>query len=221
MATSTIVQRTRENQVVKTYNITTNNVSDGMTYDGEFFWLCSAAGTLTQVDLPSATVVREFTGITSGGAGIIGLAFDGNTFWPVYDKFTYGIGAVTPEGVQLLPVGGITTYILQGVAMDGEYILVHGVDPFGGGGSTLHQVDHSSGGFLIVKSYTLAAQHNGLVCDGEFLICGVTGAAFSRDLYFYTREGNLVKTAGGEATNGTEKYGMAFDGEFIYTLLSS
>lgn len=219
MATTIIYQRTRENQVVKFDVITTANVCTGLEYDGHFLWLCDGANFI-QCSVNPIVQVRT-TALTGGIPAVDEICFDGEFFWGAMNA-NNGIGRFTREGQLQNPVGGITAASLEGICFDGEYHWAHYFDALGTGGSVIVQVEHQqpSGVFYVVRSFGVPPRLQGLVFDGEFLIGKTISGGLTRDLWYFDRgTGATVKTVVGEPSGG-DQFGLAFDGEYLYTMLS-
>ena len=215
MATTTISQRDRPRTLVKAYTYTTNQIITGLTFDGHYLWGAGGA-TLAQLDISSnVAVVKEVTGLTKN---IIDLAFDGEKFGVILDKDPtfFSFCLVDKAGNLLIPQQGLWGIGVapNGIAYDGHYYWVlDSASP-----SILYQIDVLPS-VTIVKQFTLDASYWGLEFDGEFLVTGLaSGIVISWS--WFDRSGVKVKTSTNEAFAATMQPGIAFDGEFIYTVQS-
>jgi hypothetical protein len=209
MAVAIIYKRDRNNVVInQAPTMFPATVFRGLTYDG--CQLIASDATLTCIDRPY--VVTKTTTI-SPVETYDDIVFDGEYFWgPVSGNA--GIGQLTREGTRVNFIGSVTAQSPEGIAFDGHYFWV--VESDGGTGCIISQLDRYINGVL--KSFNLAPRLRGLVFDGEFLVgqCTDTG---NRDLVYVTREGAIVRRVTGEVA-GADANGMAFDGEFFYTMLA-
>lgn len=213
MAIAIIYQRDRNAQLAETTPpvLTTNTPCRGLVYDQGFLW-ASAGTELVQFTSKPIAVVKTVTATDTYDD----LCFDGEYFWgPVSGNA--GIAQVTREGARVNFIGSITTAGPIGMTFDGQFLWGLYLKPLL---ATYHifQTDRPPQG--IIKEFnTGLGSLSGLVFDGEYLVTN-DRASGNRQLSYFTREGQLVKTTTGGEVGGGDANGLAFDGEFFYTMLS-
>ena len=214
MSFTLINQRGRDCNSIRTFNLTTPTPVRGLAWDGSFLW-ASGNGDLQQFDVSTGALLK--TVATTGGETYDDLTFDGEYFWgPVSGNV--GIGQITREGQRINFIGSIFSASPIGIAHDGHFLWALYVNA-GSGFYDISQFDPQWLGISRTFSTGLATVA-GLIFDGEYLVTrGVV--VVSQTFYYFTREGQLVKTATeGSATGGTAFNGLAFDGEYFYQGLS-
>ncbi len=211
MAVAIIYKRTRDNQVVtQAPTLLPATVFRGLTFDGH--QLVASDANLSYIDQP---YVITKTQAINPVETYDDICFDGEYFWgPVSGNA--GIGQLDRSGNRVNFIGSVFPQGPTAIAFDGHYLWGHYIDSFGSG-VILFQLDRSTNG--ISKEYTIAIALTGLVFDGEFLVAQ-TLVSGTRDLVYIDRAtGAIVRRVTGEIVGG-DANGMAFDGEFIYTMLA-
>ena len=238
MSTVTIRQRTRENQIVKTYTATPV-ISTGaagfnsLTWDGHSMWCCSngdlvSSGLMMQVDLETNSNIYEFN--------VTGLANKHNIYDIVFNgeqiRCIEGLSPAADKSFLLDRIPGPVTMPLTspattingsslGLTFDGESYWISRITTFIAAQTTFEQWSPDGAGLLILtKSFTLPQEVGGLTFDGEFLVCHpkITVGVSNFDLFYIDRDGNIEKNNAGEVTTLAHRDGLTFDGEFIYSL---
>lgn len=214
MAVTIIYQRDRDCRLINNLPVlTTNSICRGLAYDGAFLW-ASAGGEMVQIDPRPYAVVKTTT--SSPVETYDDITFDGEYFWgPVSGNA--GIAQWDRGGTRVNLIGSISSSGPRGITFDGDFLWCSYLSGFTGT-YFIFQTDRQPQS--IHKQFnTGLTDLAGLAFDGEFLV-GLSTQTGNWSLVYFDREnGSIVRTATGEAAGG-QANGLAFDGEFFYTMLS-
>lgn len=244
MADFTIQQRTRENQIVKSYVGNTGDINfpeldgalNGIAIDGAFFWTLGdpeqilTPADLYQIDIATTAPVVKRASLNFGGSGtpFHDADMDDEILWIIYTPLgaSARIGRLGRDAQLMGPSVSIGAVVPSGIVMDGEFLWIMFTDPSDGTVTYLQQKARTSRtAYHTIKEFVLNARYGGLAFDGEFFITHPLmpelAGVLTMNLIYIDRAGNVVKTQTGEATTSDYKNGMTFDGEFVYTLKSA
>lgn len=218
MATTIISQRDRNAVLVETPVppvLTTNTPCRGLVFDGRFLW-ASAGAELVQFSTKPITVLKTIA--STPAETYDDLSFDGEYLYgPV--SANAGLGQIErTTATRVNFIGSITTAGPRGITWDGEFhwgLYLNGLT----GTYFIFQTDHLYQG-IITQFNTGLTEARGLVFDGEFLVTATTIAGNVQLVYFDRTAGTAVFTTTGGAGAGGDANGLAYDGEFFYTMLS-